>query len=148
MARTNIRVKNLSTVTSAIAKMGDMVKRGVQDEIAKSISNIQVEATNKANAISSELKIDEYKSDSGMTGIVSARHFANINLAAYIEFGTGIHAASLLQNYPQEVRDLAKQFYVNGKGRLFGRPYLIPAFLVERKKFLNNVKKVLRKAVK
>lgn len=146
--RTNIKIKNLSTVTGAISKMGNVVQMGVQDEIMRSTSNIEFEAQTAASKISGDLSIDKLISQKGLTGVVSARHYANADLAAYIEFGTGVHAAHLLQLYPQEVRDLAMQYYVNGKGRLFSQPYLIPAFLKHRRIFLLNIKKVLRKAVK
>jgi len=49
---------------------------------------------------------------------------------AWMEFGTGLSARQILSNpnYTEEVRSLAKTYYRNGKGRIIGQPYLMPAF--------------------
>ncbi len=50
-------------------------------------------------------------------------------LAAYAEFGTGNYAGVLLGNYPQEWKDMARRFFVNGQGRLPASPALYPSFV-------------------
>lgn len=144
----NVRVKNLSTVTNAIQKIGKKIESGVVDQVMQQTSNIEFEAKVKAQDISSYLEIDKLISDRGLSGVVSAGHYANADLAAYIEFGTGVHAAEILQGYPKEVRELAMQFYVNGQGRMPSRPYMIPAFLRFRKQFILNIKKIVRESIK
>ena len=76
---------------------------------------------------------------------ISARVFAgNIagkkNYAAYVEFGTGKHAASYVPTLDPEFQSLAKTFYVNGKGRMPQRPYLIPAYLQEGQRMVDKLK--------
>jgi len=144
----SIRVKNLSTITNAIQKVGKSIESGVKDQVMQQTSNIEFEAQAKASSISGDLSIDKLISDSGLSGVVSARHYANADLAAYIEFGTGVHASEILQGYPNEVRELAMQFYVNGQGRMPSRPYLIPAFLRYRKQFILNIKKIVKASIK
>jgi len=149
MAKSRIvGVKNLSTVTNAIQKVGKSIESGVKDQVMQQTSNIEFEAKVKVQGISSDIEIRKFISDSGLSGLVSARHYANADLAAYIEFGTGVHASEILQGYPNEVRELAMQFYVNGQGRMPSRPYLIPAFLRYRKQFILNIKKIVKASIK
>jgi len=49
-----------------------------------------------------------------MTGEVGV--LGENNLAAYFEFGTGLSAREILAPYPQWIKDIAWQFYVNGLG--------------------------------
>ena len=51
------------------------------------------------------------------------------NVASYFEFGTGVSASQILAPYPQWVKDIAYEYYVNGKGSLIGKPYLFNNFL-------------------
>ena len=46
-----------------------------------------------------------------------------VPIAAYVEFGTG----AFVEVAP-EWKDMAWEFYVNGKGKLSPRPYLYPAY--------------------
>lgn len=56
----------------------------------------------------------------------------NLNpMGAYIEFGTGVFVT-----VAPEWKDMAWQFYVNGKGRLHAHPYLYPAFIKGRDDFM------------
>lgn len=49
-------------------------------------------------------------------------------LAAYLEFGTGGHAAALLSGKPIEMQSEAMKFFVSGKGKLEARPYLFTTY--------------------
>lgn len=66
-------------------------------------------------------------------------------IPVYVEFGTGTDAASYVPTLPQEVQDYARQFYVNGKGRIKAQPYLIPAFLRESPIFIKELENILKK---
>lgn len=48
--------------------------------------------------------------------------------SVYLEFGTGNYAKTLLGSYPQDWKDMAMKFYINGLGRTPAQPYLYPAF--------------------
>ena len=65
------------------------------------------------------------------------------DMAAYIEFGTGLSAADILSNYPQWVKDIAMQFYVNGQGTLDGHPYLYNNFLTVQASFERELEKIM-----
>lgn len=74
---------------------------------------------------------------------VTAGNTAGDHMAAYLEFGTGKYAARHVATLAPDFQQLARTFYVNGKGRLREHPYLIGPFLDEGKKLsdrLNNLK--------
>src|ERR1043165_8839241 len=52
---------------------------------------------------------------------------AAVFYAAYVEFGTGVFAAAYVPSLPAPLQEYAKTFFVNGKGRVPARPFLIPA---------------------
>ena len=84
--------------------------------------------------------------DKGLTGSVAVDgEFEGTHLPAYIEFGTGLSAVEILRNYPQWIKDIAMQFYVNGRGTLQGKPYLYNNFLVIQKKFERDLKALVDK---
>jgi len=49
--------------------------------------------------------------------------------APYIEFGTGRFAAQLLGTYPKEWKEIAFEYYINGKGNMHSQPFLYPAII-------------------
>lgn len=65
------------------------------------------------------------------------------HMYAYIEFGTGLYAADLLEDYPQWVVDIASDFYVDGSGRLKSSPYFFNNFLEKEAEFKNELNKIL-----
>ena len=71
--------------------------------------------------------------------------FSDNELAAYLEFGTGRYAEQYLSGKPQEMRDEAIKFYVNGEGTLPARPYLFPAFYKYRDEILRVLESRLQK---
>lgn len=56
-------------------------------------------------------------------------------MGAYMEFGTGVYV-----KVAPEWKDMAWQFYVNGKGRLRATPYMYPAFVKGRKNLMRLLK--------
>lgn len=63
----------------------------------------------------------------------------NVMYAPYVEFGTG----TFVQVAP-EWKDLAWEFYVNGKGMLRPHPYLYPAFQKARINYQKNIENALK----
>jgi hypothetical protein len=60
---------------------------------------------------------------------------------AWMEFGTGLSAREILSNptYTEEVKTLARTYYRNGKGRIIGQPYLMPAFFKNTSNLVDNL---------
>lgn len=86
-------------------------------------------------------KIDTVPENGGLTAIVGVQ--GSDPLPAYFEFGTGLSAKEILAPYPQWVKNIAMQFYVNGQGVLRGRPFLYPALLKAQRQFEEDIQKVL-----
>lgn len=78
------------------------------------------------------------------TGNVVGRVYKDGNpIAAYFEFGTGLSAKKILAKYPDWIKKIARQFYINGKGTLTGKPYLFNNFLLKKKDFERELKKIV-----
>jgi uncharacterized protein YllA (UPF0747 family) len=74
---------------------------------------------------------------------LSVEIVANRDYAAYVEFGTGRFAAALLPSREPEWQALAREFYVNGMGRMPATPYLHPAYEKNRLLLIENLKNLL-----
>lgn len=69
---------------------------------------------------------------------------ADDNMPAYIEFGTGRY----FPNYPgkeKEWQDLARQYYVNGRGFMRPRPYFYPTVKSYFIILVNNLQRIFKK---
>jgi len=66
-----------------------------------------------------------------------------VPIAAYVEFGTGVRV-----KVPNEWKDLAWQFYVNGQGYMPPQPYLYPAYVYGRDKYEKDVNKLIDRLTK
>jgi len=76
----------------------------------------------------------EYKNNN-LNGIISATE----SYAPYVEFGTGQYV-----KVPKGFEEMAMSFYVNGKGRMRPRPFLIPSWASELPIFRNKLKKIIK----
>jgi hypothetical protein len=139
----SVYIKNLSHVKAALYKRGEKFTNDLKKEVfirAKVIAN---DAT-RLKGVSS-IQINTVQEDNGLTQLIQASSFANAPIAAYINFGTGTFAAQYLAGLPADIQELARQYYVNGQGRLPANPYLTNPYLRERKKFTENLKKIVKR---
>lgn len=67
------------------------------------------------------------------------------NMPVYLEFGTGLYAASYVPTLPRDWQDAARRYYINGKGKTKVHSFLYPAWNTGSPKFIEKVKKVLQK---
>jgi hypothetical protein len=139
----NVYVKNLSHVKAALYKRGEKFTNDVKKELLVRATIIQNDAVRQKNYGS--IYIDKRAEDNGLTQIVEASSGANSAIAAYINFGTGTFAAQYLAGMPSDIQALAREYYVNGKGRLPSNPYLTAPYIRERKKFTENLKKIVKR---
>src|SRR5678816_1618073 len=126
---------------------------GYRDEvIAKTKQFIQqlifqtnIEATRDAPSFVSISNKFEDKGLTGKVGVIGKQSVPKnksdpANMAAYFEFGTGLSASQILAPYPQWVKDIAYEYYVNGEGTLIGKPYLFNNFLKNHEVFERDLK--------
>ena len=138
-----VTVTNLNKVYRGLKTKGEAFTRDVKAELLIRATQIQKDADSYKPYDGILIRRD--KLDDGLTQLVSAGFSGNNKLAAYAEFGTGDYAAYFLSTNPQYIKDLARQYYVNGQGRLPSMPYITPSYIRERKKFLENVKKIVKR---
>jgi hypothetical protein len=130
----NTTSKNLSTYKTKMF-------RDVVNLVQNAITDVQVLAMRDAPKF---VNIDKKFTDKGLTGEVGVMgEMEGNHIAAYIEFGTGLSAREILAGYPKWIQDIAYEFYVNGQGKLQGKPYLYNNFLVIEEKFKRDLKELV-----
>ena len=134
--------KITSSVIADLEKFKEEKLRAIRLEVMKVIKDTETQATYDAPNF---ITIDGVISDggySGEVGVMGDSESKEGKIAAYIEFGTGLSAREILAPYPQEVKDTAMAFYVNGQGTLTGSPYLFNNFLKNYETFKSNLIKL------
>ena len=134
--------KITSSVKTDLQKFKEDKLRAIKLQVMKVIKDTETQAIQDAPNF---IKIDGVIKDNGFAGEVGVMGDAESKegkLAAYIEFGTGLSAVSILAPYPQEVKDTAMAFYVNGQGTLIGSPYLFNNWLRNLETFKENMNKL------
>ena len=113
-------------------------KRALSFEAGSSIDKrfINITSSFRNKGLTGEVAVDGAKREDGKGGN---------DMAAYIEFGTGLSAREILAPYPQWVKDVAMEFFVNGLGTLRGKPYLYNNFLKNVEKFKADLKALMDK---
>ena len=135
--------KVINTTSVNLDKYRKEQIRKMRELVVDTVKNIEVEATRKAPqfvTVESEFRNNDLTGEVGVWG--------ENNLAAYFEFGTGLSAREILAPYPQWIKDIAWQFYVNGLGTLKGKPYLYPAVLKGIPVFQRELKTLTDKEIK
>ncbi len=141
--------KVINTTTSNFKKYKDEQIRKMRELVVDTVTTIEIEATRKAPVGEdgdSFINIDKKFTNNDMTGEVGV--LGENNLAAYFEFGTGLSAKEILAPYPDWIKDIAWQFYINGLGTLKGKPYLYPSVLKNGNEFYKKIAKLVKNKIK
>lgn len=156
-------VKGIDNVIAKLMLVSKEFQTEVKEIVEVNVGDLEMEAIRNApgpgdriNVVGGSIAQDEISSKRrGQTAIsqgigyqispdgYSGRVFVEKSVgdvAAYVEFGTGQDAARYLATVDPEWREQARKFYVNGKGRIIGQPYLYPAYLKYRLQFINELK--------
>lgn len=129
----------INTVGRDLERYRNDVVKKVKELISDFASQLEIEATRDAPNF---IHIDKKFTKGGLKAEVGV--MGDNPLAAYIEFGTGLSAREILAPYPQWIRDIAMQFYVNGLGTLKGKPYLYNNYLRVLHGFRVELDKILK----
>ncbi len=139
----------INTTSANLDKYRKNQIRKMRELVVDTVTDIEVEATRKAPVGEDGdifINIDKRFSNNDMTGEVGV--MGENNLAAYFEFGTGLSAREILAPYPQWIKDIAWEFYINGQGTLQGKPYLYPAVLRYGNDFYKKMAKLVKNKIK
>jgi hypothetical protein len=149
-----VTVKGLDAALKDLDKQEDIVIEAVKDILARTATDIEIEAIRNApstwNGLPLNIKqrIDKVVEENGLAWRVGVQSGDPVfEIEAWLEFGTGLSAREILSNpqYTQEVRDIARRFYRNGQGRIIGRPYLMPAFFRNTANLVTDIENEINK---
>jgi hypothetical protein len=158
----SVKVKGLDEARRDLFKKRQLIVDAVKDTLASAATDIEIQATINAptsyqigdatiNLSFIRQKINKTVYNNGLTWNVGLDVPASgEQWEAWMEFGTGLSAREILSNptYSQEVRDIARRFYRNGKGRIVGNPYLMPAFYRNTANLVNDMVQEINDAIK
>ncbi len=153
----SVRVKGLDKALADLNTKSDAVIDAVKESLANAATDIEIQAIRNApstwNGLSLNIKqrIDKVSENNGLAWKVGVQSGDPVfEIEAWLEFGTGLSAKEILANpqYTQEVRDVARQFYRNGQGRIIGRPYLMPAFFANTANLVQEIEEQIKNDIK
>ncbi|WP_313266509.1 hypothetical protein [Sphingobacterium sp.] len=137
----------VNTVSKDLQRYKSEVIIKVRRLVIDSLTRIEIMATRSLTRNSTPelslnfIVVQKRITEGGLQGEVGV--MGSDPLPAYIEFGTGLFAVDILSKYPQWVKDIAMQFYVNGQGTLQGKPYLYNNFLIVKIEFEKKLQEIL-----
>ena len=144
----------MAVTVKGLDKQEQIVIDAVKDILASTATDIELEAIRNAPSVwqgqplNIKQRIDKVVEEGGLNWRVGVQSGDPVfEIEAWIEFGTGLSAREILSNpqYTQEVRDIARRFYRNGKGRIIGQPYLMPAFFRNTANLVTDIENEINK---
>ena len=135
---TNIRVEGAQELIKKLKKYGTDAEKKVES-ITKNIAE-EIAADAADNAPANYGKLAQSINASKENKMLYNVNVNAVPIGAYVEFGTGAKV-----DVPEEWKDLAWQFYVNGQGYLPPTPYLYPAFRKGRDQYEKDLQDLLDK---
>jgi HK97 gp10 family phage protein len=153
----SVTVKGLDQALAYIKKKETEMVEAVKDVLANTATDVEKQAIASAPSqwegfpLNIKQKIDKKSSNNGLLWQVGVDvPTSGEQWEAWMEFGTGLSAREILSNpqYSQEVRTIARTYYRNGKGRIIGQPYLMPAFYRNSANLVNDMVDEINKALK
>jgi hypothetical protein len=158
----SVTVKGLDKALADLNTKSEAVIDAVKETLASAATDIEIQAGKNAPKSYSigdatidlrfiQQKINKDVFENGLLWKVGLSVPSNgEQWEAWMEFGTGLSANEILSNpqYSQEVRDIARQFYRNGEGRIIGRPYLMPAFFANTANLVQEIEEQIKNDIK
>ena len=137
MAKMKFTIKGIPELKKKLQSLDQISTRKTQFAVVSSSQQVVLKAQTIVPVNLGKLKQSikaEYKNNN-LNGIISATE----DYAPYVEFGTGQYV-----KVPKGFEEMAMSFYVNGKGTMKPRPYLIPSWASELPIFRNKLKKIIK----
>lgn len=126
MCAKSVTVKGVNDVLRSFRRYEREVEKTIKDTVKEFMQKVMADALANLPHGSQYLRATFHieVTDEGYTAWV----YSDDELAAYVEFGTGIWARAYLSGKPMEMKVEAIKFFINGKGTMFAQPYLFPAY--------------------
>lgn len=133
-----IKITGQKELFRKLAQFGDEAERRIDQITHATATQISDQAKQNAPRANAEINIAQTINVSKESDMFYAVNVNAVPIAAYLEFGTG----AFVQVAP-EWKDLAWEFYENGKGRLHPQPYLYPAYTRGKRIYKDNLNALL-----
>lgn len=142
------KVKKIKTLVGDV--ISDLLLKAQRDLDAASydrdnMSTANIDSMNRIQLFS-EFHNGGLKGQVGVEG--NDKEDPIVQIAAYIEFGTGLSARDILSTYPDEIVKIARKYFKTGTGTIKGSPYLYNNYLALLPQFEKDLKEILEKRVK
>lgn len=147
-----IKVKGVASVTKALSKFGESARKELISILQDNATAIELNAIRKAPAtlggkpINIKQRINKKSERGGLTWLIGVE--GADPLPVYVEFGTGASAREILAPYTDDIKALAREYYINGLGTLKGKPYLIPSWYAQEPILLKELEDELSRLAK
>jgi hypothetical protein len=152
-----VTFKGLDEALAYVKQKENAMIEAVKDVLANTATDVEKQAIASAPSqwegfpLNIKQKIDKRSFDNGLLWKVGLDvPTTGEQWEAWMEFGTGLSAEQILKNptYSEEVRTLARTYFRNGKGRIIGQPYLMPAFYRNSANLVNEMVNEINKVLK
>lgn len=156
MAKTGLYpMMNMSKFNKTLALLQANYEKKVIDINAELGASVEEMATMaKSLALKNQLGNREGKKTGLLASKIFAKKIPNIKIgytliadtryAPYVEFGTGKYAATYVPNLDEEWQMIAKQYYVDGSGRVPAQPYFYPSVKSIFPKLIKRLNAILK----
>ncbi|MCY4779493.1 hypothetical protein ORI89_07515 [Sphingobacterium sp. UT-1RO-CII-1] len=143
-------ITGLANVQKMLRDKVKTYRNGVRDVVRDTGRGVEFDAKMNAPPMIDGLINGEIVSDKNGYGYsvkVNAMPGSGMmrNMPVYLEFGTGLYAASYVPTLPKEWQDAARKYFINGKGTTKVHSFLNPAWVKNTSPFVYRVREVLRK---
>ena len=138
-----IKITGQKELFRKLAQFGDEAEKRVDQITHATATQISDQAKLNAPRANAEINIAQTINVSKESNLFYTVNVQAVPIAAYLEFGTG----AFVEVAP-EWKDMAWEFYKNGKGRLHPQPYLYPAYTRGKKIYEDNLKALLDQLTK
>lgn len=136
----SIRLEGFDKLQSILTNLPQEKFDKIDAEVEGTLYDIAAQAKNRVpknlGGLSNSITVIK---GSPMKGEVAVQKF----YAPYVNFGTGLYASQFLATQDEEWNAYARQFYVNGKGRMHGNGFFTTPVNEERIKLIKRVKDIL-----
>lgn len=159
MIKTNVTISGADKLIKRLGVISKQLEIDIKDIVEEVTLAIERQAINNA-PVAGEQLATTYGTQKNLTGInqlIGARFENNGfigtvfvsasagNLPIYIEFGTGSSAAGYVPSLPDWAQEIARRYFVNGRGTLIKQPYLLPAYFQHSPELYRKLKELVKR---
>lgn len=151
-------IKGINQLSKALSDYEKETLQEVKEIVADNGSDLLNKAQRSLNSYTGSalenlnfINLTLVSKDNGYSvsvGVPNVGSSKKSHMAAYIEFGTGLSAKSILADYPEEVKRLAMTYFQTGRGTLKGSPYLFNNWIIQRDLFIKELNDYLKQRSK